>query len=107
MKPGEGGRPPDMKAIHAGNQNLRFHMQYIDYLAARRNWLAGDRISFADLAGAAHLSCIDYLGDVAWEEFPHAKTWYARIKSRPAFRPLLIDQVPGMPPSSTYVDLDF
>ena len=32
---------------------------------------------------------IDYLGDVPWNEDEAAKTWYARVKSRPSFRPLL------------------
>lgn len=105
--PQQGGGPPDSSAIRAGKANLRHHLHYIGWLASRRNWLAGTNLSYADLAAAAHLSCADYLGDVPWDEFEAAKIWYARIKSRPSFRPLLIDQVPGMMPSHTYVDLDF
>lgn len=107
MKPEQGGGAPDTRAIQAANHNLRNHLGYISHLAVRRNWLAGQTFTYADIAAAAHLSCLDYLGDVPWEEFEHAKTWYARIKSRPSFRPLLVDQVPGMRPSATYVDLDF
>ncbi|HZY20786.1 MAG TPA: glutathione S-transferase family protein, partial [Beijerinckiaceae bacterium] len=36
-----------------------------------------------------------------------AKDWYARVKSRPAFRAVLADRVPGMTPASHYADLDF
>ena len=75
--------------------------------SAARNWLAGDRLTYADLAAAAHLSCLDYLGDVQWDENETAKIWYARVKSRPSFRPLLADRLPGMAPSATYADLDF
>ncbi len=107
MTADQGGGAPDSSAIRAARANVRYHLHYIGWLASRRNWLGGGRLSYADLAAAAHLSCIDYLGDVPWDEFEAAKTWYARVKSRPSFRPLLVDQVPGMMPSNTYVDLDF
>jgi glutathione S-transferase len=102
-----GGGPPDMNAIRAARTNLRYHLQYIGYLIGGRNWLAGDQMTYADLAAAAHLSCADYLGDVPWDEDETAKDWYARIKSRPAFRTLLADSMPGMPPAAHYADLDF
>ncbi|MCH8038586.1 MAG: glutathione S-transferase family protein, partial [Proteobacteria bacterium] len=76
-------------------------------LADSRNWLAGDELSLADLAAAAHLSAIDYLGDVPWEDYPRAKDWYVRIKSRPSFRPLLKDRIPGLTPPKHYANLDF
>ena len=82
-------------------------MDYIDFLAERRRWLAGDELSMADLAAAAHLSLVDYLGNVPWDEHPETKNWYARIKSRPSFRPLLLDAIPGVPPPPHYADLDF
>lgn len=107
MPPEHGGGPPDNKLIQAGNANIRHHLRYIDFLIARRNWLAGSRMSYADIAAAAHLSAIDYLGDVPWKGFEQAAAWFGKMKSRPAFRPLLVDRVPGMPPSPTYVDLDF
>ena len=59
------------------------------------------------IAAAAHLSCLDYCGDAPWEISPAAKEWYARVKSRPAFRPLLADHIPGFPPKPHYADLDF
>ncbi len=98
---------PDSDAIRAGHANLRQHLQYIDWLVERRNWLAGETLSLADLAAAAHLSAVDYLGDVPWEKHDAAKDWYARIKSRPSFRPLLADRIPGAPPPKHYADPDF
>lgn len=103
----EGGGSPDSTIIRAGRVNLKQHLQYIGWLAASRNWIAGTRFSYADLAAAASLSVMDYLGEVRWEDEPAAKDWYARVKSRPAFRPLLSDKVLGLPPVSHYIDLDF
>lgn len=102
-----GGGAPDMSAIRAARANIRYHLHYIGYLTSKRNWLAGDRLSYADIAAAAHLSMADYLGDVPWDEQPTAKEWYARIKSRPSFRPLLNDRIAGMAPVSHYTNLDF
>jgi glutathione S-transferase len=102
-----GGGPPDTDAIRAARVNIRYHLAYIGWLVRERNWLAGNRLSYADLAAAAHLSAADYLGDVPWSEDEAAKTWYARVKSRPSFRPILADILAGIPPSKTYADLDF
>ncbi|TDR93753.1 glutathione S-transferase family protein [Enterovirga rhinocerotis] len=101
------GGSPDAGAIRAARANMRYHLRYIGYLAATRDWLAGSEMTYADLAAAAHLSCADYLSDVPWEEDEMAKTWYARVKSRPAFRTLLADRVPGMMAPAHYADLDF
>jgi glutathione S-transferase len=101
------GGAPDMDVVRVARANIRHHMHYIGYLTGARNWLAGDRLSYADFAAAAHLSCADYLGDAPWEEDEAAKHWYQRIKSRPAFRPLLADRAPGMPPAPVYAELDF
>lgn len=107
MNLSQGGGAPDMEAVRAARTNLRYHLRYIGHLIGARNWLAGDRMSYADLAAAAHLSCIDYLGDAPWDESETAKTWYARMKSRPSFRPLLAERLPGMSPSVAYANLDF
>jgi glutathione S-transferase len=98
---------PDATLIRAGLENLKLHLDYVAWLAEHRNWLAGDRFSLADIAAAAQLSVIDYLGDVPWGLRPAAKDWYQRIKSRPSFRPLLGDRVTGAPPPAHYADLDF
>ena len=98
---------PDSEAIRAGHANIHNHLDYIAYLTERRQWLAGDSLTLADIAGAAHLSAVDYLGDVPWGDNETAKDWYARIKSRPSFRPLLEDLIPGTKPPKHYRDLDF
>ena len=98
---------PDSRAIRAGLANIGTHLDYIAYLSERRQWLAGDGISLADIAAGAHLSAVDYIGDVPWDDYPVAKDWYARIKSRPSFRPLLGDHIPGIRPPKHYADLDF
>jgi glutathione S-transferase len=103
----QGGGAPDMDVVRVARANIRYHMRYIGYLIRSRNWLAGPNLSYADLAAAAHLSSIDFLGDVPWTEDETAKAWYVRVKSRPAFRSLLIDRVPGITPSPSYADLDF
>lgn len=98
---------PDAGILRAVRSNLRYHMSYVSHLAHHRRWLAGEAMSFADLAAAAHISVLDYLGELPWEEHPVAKAWYARVKSRPSFRPLLADRLPGLPPPAHYTDLDF
>ncbi|MBU1176215.1 MAG: glutathione S-transferase family protein [Alphaproteobacteria bacterium] len=98
---------PDPSALRAAKANLSEHMQYFAYLLATRRWLAGPDLTLADFALAAHLSALDYLGDVSWDVHEEVKSWFARLKSRPAFRPLLSDRVIHMPPSRTYADLDF
>jgi glutathione S-transferase len=103
----EGGGSPDSAVLQAAKKNIRYHLQYIGWLLKARSWLATEKLTFADLAAAAHLSVVDYLGDVPWDEDENAKNWYAKMKSRPSFRPLLADIVPGLPPSKTYADLDF
>lgn len=98
---------PDLNAIRAGRSNLRYHLSYVSFLSEHRKWLGGDHPSFADLAAAAQLSSMDYLAEIPWTEFPEAKAWYARLKSRPCFRPLLNDRVPGFNPPDAYTNLDF
>ncbi len=103
----DGARAPDLSNLRAAQANLRHHLRYINHLAHQRGWLAGAEMSFADLAAAAHISAIDYLGDVPWDEVPAAKSWYMRIKSRPSFRAILADRLPGTPPHPVYAELDF
>ena len=98
---------PNSKILKAGLNNLKFHMEYIDYLADCNEYLAGKELSLADLTVAAHLSILDYLGDISWSEYPNAKEWYAKIKSRPSFKDILKDNIRGIPASKNYTNLDF
>jgi glutathione S-transferase len=104
---GQASPAPNLEILRATRMNLRYHMSYLSFLADQRRWLAGDELSLADLAAAAHLSIADYLGEVPWDEHVAAKGWYQRLKSRRSFRPLLADRVPGLPPPLAYTDLDF
>ncbi len=107
MKREFGRGNPDASAIRAGYANLKPHLDYLGWLAETRAWLAGASISLADLAAAAQLSSLDYTGDVDWSLNESAKDWYARVKSRPSFRPLLADRISGLSPPPHYADLDF
>ena len=98
---------PDGGALRAGYANLKPHLDYLGWLSETRTWLAGSSLSLADLAAAAHLSALDYIGDVDWSQSEAAKDWYARVKSRPSFRPLLLERVSGVTPPAHYSDLDF
>ncbi|MGH6955946.1 MAG: glutathione S-transferase family protein [Caulobacteraceae bacterium] len=98
---------PDLVNMRAGREALRAHLAYIDKLVSARDWLAGRRLTLADFAAAAHISVLDYFGDIPWRDTPSVKTWYMKIKSRPCFRPLLADRWPGLAPAAHYDDLDF
>ena len=98
---------PDSGNVKAGSKAIKYHLDYMAWLLDQRRWLAGNDLSLADFAAAAHLSCLDYVSDVDWNRSEVVKDWYAKIKSRPAFRSLLADQVSGFPQPSHYADLDF
>ena len=107
MTPDQGGGAPDSKILRTSRSNIRQHMKYLSWLAGSRPWLAGDRISYGDLAAAAAISVLDYLGEIDWSDAPSAKEGDQRLKSRPSFRPLLAERVRGVTPVSHYADLDF
>jgi glutathione S-transferase len=98
---------PDSGNVKSGARAIKFHLDYLGWLLDERRWLAGDVMTLADFAAAAHLSSLDYISDVDWNRNETVKDWYAKIKSRPAFRSILADQVPGFPPPPHYADLDF
>ena len=98
---------PDSRNVKTGAQRIRYHLDYMTWLLDQRRWLAGDVMTLADFAAAAHLSCLDYISDVDWTRYETVKDWYAKVKSRPAFRSILADQIPGFPQPRHYADLDF
>jgi len=107
MKVFMGKGNPDANILRVGRKNLITHMQYIDWLSKNRDWLAGKSFSIADISASANLSILDYLGEIKWKDFSYAKEWYARVKSRPSFRGVLLDKIPGLLPPKNYSDLDF
>lgn len=98
---------PNTEALRLGKENIYYHLDYIGYLTSERYWLAGDHLTLADLAAAAHLSALDYLGDVPWDYNAQATSWYRLMKSRPSMRMILADRVRGVVPPSYYEDPDF
>jgi glutathione S-transferase len=98
---------PSSNAIRAAKSNIVAHLEYIKFLTNETKWLTGDKLTLADIAAAAHLSVVDFLGEVPWESYPQVKEWYAQIKSRPSFRPILQDKIVGYKPPQHYADLDF
>ncbi len=106
-KPILGLGAPDAAIMREGKANLRGHLAYLETLIENRNWLGGDELSLADLTAMASISCLDYFGDIPFDEFPSFTSWYVRLKSRPSYRPLLLDTFPGIAPAPQYADLDF
>ena len=102
-----GGGAPDISAMRHGREALKDHLRYFESLLSVRNWLAGHSLSYADFACAGQLSIFDYFDEINWSRYPNLKTWYMVIKSRPCFRSLLNDRLPGMPASAHYQELDF
>ena len=98
---------PDSASIRKGNSNIKKYFDYISWLVNRRNWLAGEEFSLADISAAAHVSCLDYVAAVEWESYPEVKDWYVRIKSRPSFRNILKDRITNVVPPAFYSELDF
>lgn len=98
---------PDSTNVKAGARAVKYHLDYMTWLLDHRRWLAGDAMTLADFAAAAHLSSLDYIRDVDWNRSAAVKDWYAKIKSRPAFRSILADQIPGFRQPPHYADLDF
>ena len=98
---------PESKNVKAGAKAIKYHLDYMGWLLDQRRWLAGNEMSLADFAAAAHLSSLDYISDVDWNRNANVRDWYAKIKSRPAFRSILADQIPGFPQPAHYADLDF
>ncbi|NIY71517.1 glutathione S-transferase family protein [Marivivens donghaensis] len=98
---------PDSSNVKAGAKAIKYHLDYMAWLLEKRRWLAGNSMTLADFAAASHLSCLDYISDVDWNRSEVVKDWYAKIKSRPAFRSILADQIPGFPVPPQYANLDF
>ena len=98
---------PDSARIRMTLSFLENHMEYLSHLVRERHWLAGEAFSIADIAAAGHLSTLDYFGTIKWDRYEAGREWYARMKCRPSFRPLLYDRLPGLTPEENYENLDF
>ncbi len=99
--------PPDTGVLRRAMTSANAHLDYLDYLLDHRRWLAGPGLSLADFAAAAHLSVVDYLGALDWRGHKQTRDWYAVMKSRPAFRPLLGERMEVIVPPAHYDKVDF
>jgi glutathione S-transferase len=99
-------RAPDMQIVRNGREALGSALTMLGRLGEQNGYLACRDCTLGDLAVAAHISAIDYFGEVPWADYPIAAEWYVKMKSRPSFRTLLADRVPGQPPVSHYAELD-
>ncbi|MGH6781682.1 MAG: glutathione S-transferase family protein [Sphingomonadaceae bacterium] len=98
---------PDAKALREAMKAANSHLDYVDYLLDHRRWIGGPVLSLADLTAAAHLSVADYLGGIDWRGHDRTKEWYAALKSRPSFRPLLSERMEIVGPPEHYDKVDF
>ncbi|MFM2409512.1 MAG: hypothetical protein RL481_340 [Pseudomonadota bacterium] len=98
---------PDSKVLREAMRLANGHLDYIDYLVDHRPWMAGNTMSLADMAAAAHISVADYLWGIDWNGHDEAKGWYSKLKSRPSFRPLLSERMEGITPPDHYELVDF
>jgi glutathione S-transferase len=99
--------PPDTRVLREAMKTANAHLDYLDYLLDHRRWLGGAALSLADLAAAAHLSVADYLGGIDWRGHKQTMDWYAVMKSRPSFRPLLGERMEVIAPPVHYDKVDF
>jgi glutathione S-transferase len=98
---------PDTRVLREAMRIANGHLDYVDYLLDHRRWLAGPGLSLADFTAAAHLSVVDYLGALDWRGHKQTKDWYAVMKSRPCFRPLLGERMEVIVPPAHYDKVDF
>ncbi|MFT8451089.1 MAG: glutathione S-transferase family protein [Zymomonas mobilis] len=98
---------PDAAILRSAMKNANSHLDYIDWLLDHRRWLAGPVLSLADFAAAAQISVSDYLGGVDWRGHENSREWYAAMKSRPSFQPILAERMEVILPPDHYDQPDF
>ena len=74
-------RAPDMILIRDGREALRAALGEIGAAADRNGYLAVRECTLGDLAVAAHISALDYFGEVPWAEHTAAAEWYMKMKA--------------------------
>ena len=98
---------PDSKSIQLAKSRLKEHLEYFSSILGNRDWIACNKSSMADMALAAAISILDYMGEINWHEYKQLKSWYMIMKSKPSFRFVLKEKILGYTASSTYELLDF
>jgi glutathione S-transferase len=75
----------NMAAVAEKVHRCALHFQLLDAILADRNFLAGDRLSLADIPAGTHL--YRYFGiDIARPPVPNVERWYRALQERPAYR---------------------
>jgi glutathione S-transferase len=99
---------PDVVSLNAARYNLQIHLDFLEFLLSNNSFLAGESFTIADVVASSHLSILDYLSEIKWVGVsPLIKDWYSIIKSKLAFKEILLDKIPNIKPSITYETLDF
>lgn len=98
---------PRSDFLKMAKKNLNSHFKYLSDLLQDKSYIIGDQISCADIAASSHISVIDYFGEIDWNQWPEIKNWYSLIKSRPGFKSILQDEIPGFVPPLHYSVIDF
>jgi len=86
----------DAPGLAAQYRLYESYLGRMERMLAHQPWLAGDTFSLADIAMTPYLNRLDMLGmSPMWEaKRPLVAAWFARIKTRPAFKPALLDWCP-------------
>lgn len=98
---------PDATMLRQSMRAATEHMEMLGALLDHHRWLTGTTLTMADLAAAAHISVADYLGGIDWTGHDTVRDWYATLKSRPSFRPLLDERMGPLLPPPHYADVNF
>jgi len=75
----------DLPAIARSLARCATHFGMLDAVLARQPFLAGDRLTLADIAAGTCLYRYFEL-DIDRPPLPHVQDWYARLQARPAYR---------------------
>ncbi|MFK7974407.1 MAG: glutathione S-transferase family protein [Rickettsiaceae bacterium] len=97
---------PRSNFIRAAKSNLQQHLTLLNAKLKQHSCMVSDKISCADIVAAAHISVLDYFGEIHWDSWEMIKQWYSIVKSRPSFQPILSDRIAGFPPPKHYSELD-
>ncbi|MFO1130090.1 MAG: glutathione S-transferase family protein [Rickettsiales bacterium] len=100
-------KAPDSLILSNVRKNL---IKYLNYFAKMINVntnLSTEQLSLADIALFSHISLLDYVNEIDWNKHEILKEWYLIIKSKPNFRKVLNEFIPGFVPSYSYKNLDF
>lgn len=98
---------PEARNIRNAKRLCHVYLKYFENDLKKFHWLSHNEFSAADLVAAAHISVLDYLNEINWNEYKTLKDWYSIIKSRPSMRPLLKEKYPAFQPPAHYDNPDF